>query len=70
MGIKIKTIKIDGEDRIPPKCMELLLKYGDHKKKCLTCEIAEKMGNFTECREGQQILDELVQQPEVEPYED
>lgn len=66
-GIKIKLVKIDGEDRVPPKCMELLTRFAAHRDRCRACFRAfyDKTPERY-CPDGMAIAKELSEQPEVE----
>lgn len=66
-GIKIKLVKINGEDRVPPKCMQLLTDFAKHRDACRTCFRAfydQKPEHY--CPDGLAIARELAAQPEVE----
>lgn len=67
-GLKIKTVKINGEDRISPECMRLLTAFADHRDKCPRCYAAFHRANGDYCPVGADILRELSARPEVEPY--
>lgn len=66
MALKIKIVEIDGEQRVPPKVMELLTAYKDHEKICPDCESAFKNKIATSCPIGAAFMEELNRQPEVE----
>jgi hypothetical protein len=74
MGIKIRIVKDDatGEDCIPPKVMELLLGYAEHKKICSECTEAEikHFGISAFCPIGRAFFEDLAKQPEVEEYKE
>ena len=70
-GIKIRLVKIDGEDRVPPKCMELLTRFAKHRDGCKQCFRAFYERNpHGYCPVGVEIGRELAAQPEVEQLED
>lgn len=67
MGIKIKMVNIDGEDRVPPEVMDLLTRFSQHREFCEDCQRASQLGHYERhCSVGVSILNELYQQPEVE----
>lgn len=68
MPIAIKMVKINGELRVPPKCMKILLGLAEHRDECLDCTIAytNKKPFEDYCIVGQNFLRELSLQPEVE----
>ncbi len=66
-GIKIRLVEIDGEKRVPPKCMELLMQFGQHRERCRQCFRSFHAGDGNGyCPTGMDILKELSAQPEVE----
>jgi hypothetical protein len=67
-GIKIKLVTMNGEERVPPKCMELLKQFAQHRDSCRECFRAFHAKNpYGYCPTGTGILKELAAQPEVEP---
>lgn len=66
MALKCKLVEIDGEQRVPPEVMDLLLRMGDHRKFCDQCEKAMSSGTGSYCHIGKEIVLKLAEQPEVE----
>jgi hypothetical protein len=66
-GIKIKMVKIDGKDRVPPECMRILIDLAGHRDVCYECSAAFRNQTANWCPTGIALLQELAQQPEVEP---
>ena len=65
-GIKIRLVKINGEDRVPPKCMELLTRFANHRDGCKQCFRAfHAKDPNAYCVTGVDIFRELAAQPEV-----
>lgn len=66
MGLRIKMVEIDGEKRVPPECMRILLEFAGHRDVCDACGKAFKNASMDYCTTGMEILRELAKQPEVE----
>jgi hypothetical protein len=64
-GIKIRMVEIDGEKRVPPECMRLLMAIADHRESCPECKSAFLTKQLTTCDTGLVLLRELSAQPEV-----
>lgn len=70
MGIKIRMVKINGQDRVPPECMRILIAFAKHRDSCQRCYRAYHAANADYCPTGTDILNELAAQPEVAPTDD
>lgn len=66
MALKIKTTKINGEDRIDPDVMDLLLRFGSHRELCDECGELCRTGKGRYCATGNSLLRELMESPTVE----
>lgn len=66
-GIKIKLVEIDGEMRVPPEVMDLLMRFAGHRDFCDQCKAAFESGTAAYCHIGMEIMRTLADQPEVEP---
>ena len=66
MALKIRTVTINGEDRVAPETMELLKRVADHRDFCGQCEQAMKSGTGNYCKVGAEIILELNERPDVE----
>lgn len=58
-------------NKVPPKCMEILMAFAKHKDECLNCTMAQMNKKAFECYciDGQKLLTELAEQPEVKRVE-
>jgi len=67
MAIKIKLI--DG--KVPENCMKILTDFAKHRDECIDCVIAQsgKLDFLSYCSEGQALLIELSNQPEVSRHD-
>jgi len=66
-GIKIRLIKIDGEDRVPPACMRLLREIAAHRDGGKQCYRAFYEKTAAYCPTGLDLARELAAQPEDTP---
>lgn len=65
-SLKIRPVKIDGEERVPPNVMRLLCEMAEHRKTCFGCGLAWKLQDAAAyCEEGRRMMDELVADPNV-----
>lgn len=67
-GIKIRAVEINGEKRMPPECMRILLDFAGHRDICDQCIHAyeNRLPAEAYCATGYRLLEELSKQPEVE----
>lgn len=65
-SLKIALVEIDGEKRVPPIVMDLLLRIAEHRDICDDCGKAWKTGDGRLiCATGAEMHRELMEQPEV-----
>jgi hypothetical protein len=66
MALKIKIEVVNGEARVNPDTMKLLLGFGGHRKVCESCDAVCKTGSGFYCVTGQNLLLEILERPDVE----
>jgi recombinational DNA repair protein RecR len=64
--MRIKPVVIDGQERVHPETMDLLVRMGEHRKLCSTCNNAmeDKTGNY--CKTGVEFIRQLELRPDVD----
>lgn len=70
MALKIKLIDVNGEKRVPPETMDLLIRFGQHRKFCEACESASNGKRGQPCSIGLEILLKLKEQSECQFFPD
>ena len=66
MALKIAPTVINGEDRVAPETMELLIEFGGHCDVCEKCESYRKnpsVGDY--CVTGSSLVFQLLERPDV-----
>jgi hypothetical protein len=66
MGLKVKTTEINGEQRIDPDTMDLLMRLAGHRDLCSECESSMKTGSGKYCTTGRELIMELATRPDCE----
>ena len=66
MALKVKHTVIDGQARVDPETMKLLLNFAQHRNLCDDCNEACKAGTGKYCITGALIFQDLLKQPDVE----
>ncbi len=66
MALKIKPVTIDGELRIHPETMELLMAFGQHRQFCDDCERSSVDPRVSPCNFGASLIHKLLDRPDVQ----
>lgn len=66
MAIKVAPILINGEYRVDPDTMDLLIRLAHHREFCEACTrwVEKQQGNY--CPIGSQIIFDLEARPDVQ----
>ncbi|HUB68017.1 MAG TPA: hypothetical protein VL981_11085 [Candidatus Methylacidiphilales bacterium] len=66
VSLKIRMEEIDGEKRVNPETMKLLLEFGGHRDVCDECGAVwrDHRGNY--CETGRSLLEQVLARPDVE----